>query len=76
MSWHAKIFWFFLYVHYLLFLSGGGKHPWALFLETLGIFSKNKATLDKKSYQSGQKCSKELKTHSFTSADTMVVKLQ
>ena len=36
-------------------------HPWALFLKTLCIFSKNKATLDKVYYGSGQKCSKELK---------------
>ena len=49
--------------------------PWALFLETLCIFSKNKATLDKVYYGSGQKCSKELKNHSFTSVETTVVKL-
>ena len=51
-------------------------HPWALFLKTLCIFSKNKATSDKVSYGSGQKCSKELKNHSFTSVETIVVKLQ
>ena len=51
-------------------------HPWALFLKTLCIFSKNKATLDKVSYGSGQKCSKELKNHSFTSVEAIVVKLQ
>ena len=39
----------------------GVQHPWALFLETWYTFSKNKATLDKVSYGSGQKCSKELK---------------
>ena len=51
-------------------------HLWALFLKTLCIFSKNKATLDKVSYGSGQKCSKELKNNSFTSVDAIVVKLQ
>ena len=54
----------------------GVLHPWALFLKTLCIFSKNKATSDKVSYGSGQKCSKELKSHSFTSVETIVVKLQ
>ena len=54
----------------------GVLHPWALFLKTLCIFSKNKATLDKVSHGSGQKCSKELKNHSFTSVETTVVKLQ
>ena len=54
----------------------GVLHPWALFLKTLCIFSKNKATSDKVSYGSGQKCSKELKNHSFTSVGTIVVKLQ
>ena len=54
----------------------GVLHPWALFLKILYIFSKNKATLDKVSYGSGQKCSKELKNHSFTSVETIVVKLQ
>ena len=54
----------------------GVLHPWALFLKTLCIFSKNKATLDKVSYGSGQKCSKELKKHSFTSVETIAVKLQ
>ena len=54
----------------------GVLHPWALFLKTLCIFSKNKATLDKVSYGSGQKYSKELKNHSFTSAEAIVVKLQ
>ena len=51
-------------------------HPWALFLKTLCIFSKNKATLDKVSYGSGQKCSKVVKNHSFTSAEAIFVKLQ
>ena len=54
----------------------GVLHLWALFLKTLCIFSKNKAISDKVSYGSGQKCSKELKNHSFTSVDTIVVKLQ
>ena len=49
---------------------------WALFLKTLCIFSKNKATLDKVSYGYGQKCSKELKNRSCTSVETIVVKLQ
>ena len=46
------------------------------FLKTLCIFLKNKATLDKVSYGSGQKCLKELKNHSFPSVETIVVKLQ
>ena len=54
----------------------GVLHLWALFLKTLCIFSKNKATSDKVSYGSGQKCSKELKNLSFTSVETIVVKLQ
>ena len=54
----------------------GVLHPGALFLKTLCIFSKSKATLDKVSYGSGQKCSKELKNHSFTSVETIVVKLK
>ena len=54
----------------------GVMHPCALFLKTWCIFSKNKATLDKVSYGSGLKCSKELKKHSFTSIEAIVVKLQ
>ena len=54
----------------------GVLHPWALFWKTLCIFSKNKATSEKVSYGSGQKCSKELKNYSFTSVETIVVKLQ
>ena len=54
----------------------GVLHPWALFLKTLCIFSKNKATSDKVSHGSGQKCSKELKNHNFTLVGTIVVKLQ
>ena len=54
----------------------GALHLWALFLKTLCIFSKNKATLDKVSYGSGQKYSEELKNHSFTLVEAIVVKLQ
>ena len=54
----------------------GVLHPWALFLKVLCIFSRNKATSDKVSYGSGQKCSKKLKNHSFTLVETIVVKLQ
>ena len=61
-------------LHYLVFK--GLLHPWALFLKILCIFSKNKVTSDKASYGSGQKCSKELKNHSFTSVEIIVVKLQ
>ena len=50
--------------------------PGPYFWKTLCIFSKNKATSDKVFYGSGQKCSKELKKHSFTSVETIVVKLQ
>ena len=57
-------------------LIKGVLHPWALFLKPLCIFPKDKATSDKVSYGSGQKCSKELKNHSFTSVETIVVKLQ
>ena len=54
----------------------GVLHPWALFLKTLRIFSKNKVASDKVSYGSDQKCSKELKNHSFTSVEAIIVKLQ
>ena len=54
----------------------GVLHLWALFLKTLCIFSTNKATSDKVSYGSGQKCSKELENYSFISVETTVVKLQ
>ena len=57
-------------------LFKGVLHLWALFLKTLCIFSKNKATSDKVSYGSGQKCSKELENYNFTSVETIVVKLQ
>ena len=63
------------YVHIQISLKGV-LHLWALFLKTLCIFSQNKATVDKVSYGSGQKYSKELKNHSFTSVETIVVKLQ
>ena len=54
----------------------GVLHLWALFLKILCIFSKNKATSDKVSYGSGQKCPKKLENYSFTSVETIVVKLQ
>ena len=54
----------------------GVRHPWTLVLKSLCIFSKNKATLVEVSNGSDQKCSKELKNHSFTSVEPMVVKLQ
>ena len=57
-------------------LFKGVLHLWALFLKTLCIFSKNKANLDKVSYGSSQKYSKELKNHSFISVEATVVKLQ
>ena len=53
----------------------GVLHPWTLFWKTLCIFSKNKATLQTVSNGSNQKCSKELKNHSFISVETMVVKV-
>ena len=59
-----------------LFMIKGVLHLWALFWKTFCIFSKNKATLDKETYGSGQKCSKELKNYSFTSVGAIVVKLQ
>ena len=66
------MFFFFQYVYQMLSripklfcVLKGVLHLWALFLKTLCIFSKNKATLDKASYGSDQKCSKELKHHSF-----------
>ena len=62
-------------LHHICYIKGV-LHLWTLFLKTLCIFSKNKATSDKLSYGSGQKCSKELKNHSFTSVETIVVKLQ
>ena len=61
---------------YCCYLLKGVLHPCALFLKTLCNFSKNKATSGKIFYGSGQKCSKELKKHSFTSVETIVVKLQ
>ena len=62
------------YLH--MILVKGVLHLWTLFLKTLCINSKNKAILDKVSYGSGQKCSKELKKYSFTSVETIVVNLQ
>ena len=43
----------------------GVLHPWTLFWKTLCIFSTTKATLLKLCNGSDQKCSKELKNHSF-----------
>ena len=67
-------------IHLLGFFSvlgiKGVLHLWALFLKTFCIISKNKATLDKETYGTGQKCSKELKNHIFTSVEAIVVKLQ
>ena len=64
-------------VSFVFSLKGVGLlHPRVLFLKTLCIFSKNKATLDKVSNESGQKFLKELKNHSFTSVETIGVKLQ
>ena len=55
----------------------GGTAPLGLIFEDFVHFlKKKKAISDKVSYGSGQKCSKELKNHSFTSVDTIVVKLQ
>ena len=77
MSLKLKNMIFGFFWHFLLGYSFKGVlHLWALFLKTLCIFSKNKATLDKVSYGSGQKYSKELKNHSFTSVEAIVVKLQ
>ena len=63
------------YSKYWLIIKGV-LHLWALFLKTLFVFSKTKQNLDKVSYGSGQKCSTELKNHSFTSVEAIVVKLQ
>ena len=53
----------------------GVLHPWTLFLKTLPIFSKNKATLEKVSNGSDYKRSKVLKKYCFISVETIVVKL-
>ena len=76
-SLHFFVSTFFLEMLYTLatFWFKGVLHPWALFLKTRCIFSKNKATSDKVSYGSGQKCSKEPKNSGFTSVETIVVKL-
>ena len=68
-------FWYHMYGSNIDTLKGV-LHLWALFFKTLCIFSKNKATSDKVSYGPGQKYSKELNNHSFTSVETIVVKLQ
>ena len=60
---------FFFFVFSKLFLSAlrgywtSGPYLWRLFC----IFSKNKATLDKETYGSCQKCSKELKNQFYFS---------
>ena len=46
------------------------------YFSRLCAFSQKIKQLDRESYGSGQKCSKELKNHSFTSVETIVVKLQ
>ena len=66
----------FLIVMCSLRLLRGYCTPGPYFWRTLCIFAKNKATSDKVSYGSGQKFSKELKKHNFTSVETIVVKLQ
>ena len=66
----------YYYLEFKLNYLKGVLHPWALFLKTLCIFSKNKEVLDKVSHGSGQKCSKELKNCRFTSVEAIVVKLQ
>ena len=78
-TWHINEFYLlgiFTFKSWNIKFIKGVLHPWALFLKTLCIFSKNKVTSDKLSYGSGQKYSKELKNHSFTSVETIVVKLQ
>ena len=50
--------------------------PGPYFGRLCAFSQKNKATLDKVSYGSGQKCSKELRNHSFTSVEAIVVKVQ
>ena len=50
-------------------------HPWALFLKTSCNFLKNNAILDKLSYGSGLKCSKELK-YSFSKDHCCEVKVK
>ena len=50
------------------------QHTWALFLKTLNIFSKNKESLDKYPMNLVRNSSKELKNHSFTSVETIVLK--
>ena len=47
-----------------------------IFEDFVHFLKKSKATSDKVSYGSGQKYSKKLKNHSFTSVETIVVKLQ
>ena len=57
-------------------VTSGGTAPLGLtFKDFVHFLKNNKETLDKVSYGSGQKCSKELNNLSFTSVETTVVKL-
>ena len=53
----------------------GYSTPVPYFWRLCAFSQKNKAILDKKFYESGQKCSKVLKKSHFTSVETIVVKL-
>ena len=70
------ILWFLLFYLQIAKTTLRGYSTPGPYFWRLCIFSKNKAALDKLSYWSGQKCSKELKNCSFTSVETIVVKLQ
>ena len=59
----------------LYFALRGYSTPGPYFWRLCAFSQKNKATFDKASYGSGQKCSKALKNHSFTSGETIAVKL-
>ena len=59
------------------YLTLGGTAPMDLIFDDFVHFLKKcYATLDKVSYGSGHKCSKELTHYSFTTGETIVVKLQ
>ena len=49
---------------FYVFIFKGVLHPWTLFLKTLCILKRNKATLIKVSNGSDKKCSKKLKNYS------------
>ena len=66
----------FLDFNFLNFFKGGTVPLGIIFEDFVHFLKKINATLDKVSYGSGQKCSKELKNYSFTSAETIVVNLQ